>query len=631
MPWTKLRYAPGISKDKTRYAEEGTWYDGSLVRFRQGLPEKWTGWENFGFTYQGICRSLNRWSTLIGLVYTGIGTSRRFYVSQDGVTSDVTPIDRTVTLANPFSTQNGSNVVTVTDVGHGNLPGNFVIISGAADVGGIPAAALNGERVINTYIDDDTYTILASDGGVPANATSTTTGGGAAVTFSYLFVPGTDSQIYGGGWGSGGYGESEYGGSGESSRDVLGAWSQDNWGEDLVACAFDGPIFYWTASTPTARMVDILDLPLADGNAPAYARFIAVSHKDRHLLAFGVSHEFGGNVYSPMTVRWCSQEDIYNWNEADTTGTAGSIPLSHGSRFICIEPTQREILVWSDTAMFSMQFVGAPDVYVADILATNTDIAGMNAAVTFGTTTFWFGRSGFYAYDGRVQKMNCPVWDYVNQRMNWSQPNKIFASTYRTNDEIIWYYPSQEDPNLENDSYVSYDIVQDIWAVGKLPRTAWLDMDFQTQPLGASPDHNLYYHDIGADDGSQVPAIPINAYLESAPMELSSEGSYDKGDRFVFIRRILPDVTFRDYNDGVNTPSMNMIIKTMDKPGGGFDTKSSSSQVVRTAIIPVEEFTDEVYVRLRGRAMVLRLESNTLGTLWRLGTPRADMRPDGQR
>lgn len=624
MPWSKVRFNPGINKNITRYSADGTWVDGSLVRFRDGFPERWAGWVRWqpDWTLTGVARSLHRWSILDGFVYLAIGTNSRYYVASDDVNYDVTPIGSTATLANPLATSIGTNIITVTDVTHGIFPGQSFIISGASAIGGIPAGDINKEHVVTAYIDDDHYQFT-----VATNATSTVAaGGGAAVTFSYIFQAGSPDQVYGGGWGSGGWGETEWG-SLDGSGDHMGVWSQDNWGEDLIACSFDGPIFYWDATSPSTRMVNIRDLPGADGNAPSFARFIAVSHRDRHLLAFGVSNEFGGVAYAPMTIRWCSQEDIFNWDESDLTGTAGSIPLSRGSRFLAVEATQREFIVWSDAAIYSLQFVGAPDIYIAEQISEFSDIAGMNAAITFNNTTFWIGKTGIYAYDGRIQKVPNTVWEYLENNINWAQSNKIYACTNRTQNEVIWFYPSVA--GLENDSYVAYDVLDNAWSLGSLARTAWLDADFQYQPTAATPDGKLFYHEVGMDDGSQNPPVPISAYIESAPFELSSEGSYDKGDRFVFLRRILPDVTFTE-NDGVNTPQMRFVLKMMDKPGGGF-TSASSSQVSQTAIIPVEEFTDEVQVRLRGRSVSVRLESDTLGSLWRLGTPRVDMRSDGQR
>lgn len=600
--------------------------DSNLVRFRDGMPERWAGWVRYlsSTTLVGVCRSLNRWSTLNSFVWTGIGTNMRFYVASDDLIYDVTPIRASVTLADPLATTISTSRIVVADVAHGAWPGDQIIISGAADTGGIVAARLNTSHIVTEYIDDDHYAI---DVGLPAATSTVAAGGGATVTIQYVFTAGGTSQSFGGGWGSGAWGEEEWGGTVIGGYDKMGAWSQDNWGEDLVACAFDGPIFYWDATNPTNRMIDIRDLPGADGNAPEYARFIAVSHRDRHLLAFGPSNEFGGTTYAPMTVRWCSQEDIFNWDESDLEGSAGSIPLSRGSRFIAVESTQREFLVWSDTTLYSLQFVGAPDVYVADILSDSADIAGMNAAQTFGTTTFWMGRSGFYVYDGRVTKMPCPVWNAVSSNLNLQQLNKVYAGTNRSRDEVIWFYPSAASD--ENDSYVAYDIVNDAWTVGTLCRTAWIDMDFQYPPLAADATGKLYYHETGSEDGSQDPPVPLDAFLESAPFELSSEGSYDKGDRFIFLRRILPDVYFTTQNS-LPAPEMRIVIKMMDKPGGGF-TSSGSGNVTGNTTLTVQEFTEEIDLRLRGRSMTIRLESDTPNSMWRMGVCRFDIRTDGQR
>lgn len=626
MPWTKVALSPGIVKDVTRYAASGAWVDGSLVRFRNGFPERWKGWVRYleGTILDGVCRSLHRWADLSGFIYIGIGTNSRFYVSTSDTITDVTPIRRDVTINNAIATTNGSARVVVTDVGHGAFPGDYVIISGATGFNGISTGTLNAEHTISEYINDNSYAIEISE-----VATGTGSGGGVGVSLEYLYIAGTESQEYGGGWGSGPWGIEVWGGTSSGGGGKMGIWSQANWGEDLIACAYDGPIFYWDATNPTDRMIDINDLPGADGNAPTFARFIAVSHRDRHLLAFGPSNEYGNSEYAPMTIRWCSQEDITNWNEADLAGTAGSIPLSRGSSFVAVVQTGREFLTWTDAAVYSVQFVGYPDVYVAEIVSDSADIAGMNAARPFGNNVFWMGRSGFYMYDGRVTKLACTVWTYIVNNINISQLNKVYCSTNRSQDEVIWFYPSSG--SEENDSYVAYDAVQNVWTTGSLARTAWIDMDFQYSPLAASADGKLLSHETGNDDGSENPPIAIEAFLESAPFELSSEGSFDKGDRFMFVRRVLPDVTFYEY-DQINTPQITMTLKMMDKPGGGFTSTDGKniSQVV-TVLTGPEQFTDELHVRLRGRSMTVRLESNTLGSYWRFGMPRFDTRTDGQR
>jgi len=625
LSWTKVLLSPGVVKDVTRYGAAGTWVDSNLVRFRDGFPERWRGWERFlsDTTLDGICRSLHRWALLSGYVYTGIGTNSRFYVAEAAAITDVTPLRRDVTVSGAIATTNGSARIVITDAGHGAIPGNFVVMSGATAVGGLTTGQLNVEHTVTEYIDTNTFAVVVSG----AAATSTTSGGGAAIALEYLFSAGSEDQSYGGGWGSGGWGAGPWGGA--IGADVMGVWSQSNWGEDLVACAYDGPIFYWDASFPGNRMVDILDLAGADGNAPEYARFIAVSHRDRHLLAFGPSNEYGGSEYAPMTVRWCSQENILNWNEADLQGTAGSIPLSRGSTFLAITQTSREFLVWTDAALYSLQFVGAPDVYIAEIVSDSTDIAGINAAHAFGNNVFWMGRSGFYVYDGRVSKLACTVWNFLLSDINNQQLNKVFCATNRSQNEVIWFYQSNDAD--ENDKYIAYDIVQNAWTVGTLSRTAWLDMNFQYAPFAVSGDGKMLFHETGNDDGEQDPAVAISAYVESAPFELSSEGSFDKGDKFIFIRRILPDVTFIDY-DGVNVPEMTITLKMMDKPGGGFKTTGNGDVQENVLVITgPEEFTDDLHVRLRGRSVTVRFESDTLGSLWRIGLPRFDIRTDDQR
>ena len=625
MGWMKLKFAPGVVKDLTRYSANGRWTDSNLIRFHQGYPEKWRGWQkaNSDFEMEGMCRSIYRFADLSGFEWTGVGTSRRFYVMSDDLYYDVSPLRASTTLAeDPLDATDTETVVVVNHTSHGAFTGDVVILSGATTFAGITADALNGEHVI-TYIDDNSYSIDVGEA-----ATSTASGGDTAVVAGYIFHAGSDDQIYGGGYGTLGYGDEEYGGDpAEGIGEQMGIWSQSNWGEDLIACAQKGPIFYWDATDPDGRMVDILDLASADTNAPEYAEFILVSHRDRHLLAFGGTAYSSGDP-APTTVRWCDQEDILNWNEADTAGTAGSLPFSIGSRFISAVQTSNEILVWTDAALYSLRYLGAPLIYGIELIETKSDIVGLKACDTFANIVFWMGRSGFYSYSGRVDRLDCPVWDYIFQNINWQQATKVFCATNKKTGEILWFYPSVG--SLEIDSYVSFNPLENVWAVGSLPRTAWLDLDTLNEPIAASTDGYIYVHEIGADDGSTEPPSAINAYIESAPLELSSEGSFDKGDKFMFIRRVIPDVTFRSYTDSTPNPEMNIDLKMMDYPGGGVDS-TSSSQVIRSATIPVEEHTEVAHVRLRGRALVLRAESDTTGTLWRLGDTRIDVRTDGQR
>jgi hypothetical protein len=638
MPWMRLRFTPGVNRNTTNYSADGTWYDCNLVRFRDGFPESWSGWERFlnDFTFSGKCRSMHSHADLAGQRWLSLGTNSHFYIGANDIMNDVTPIEQSVTLGNdPFSVVDGNDVVTVTHVNHGKTVGARVVFSGATGFAGIPAGDLNKEHFISFILSNDEYLII-----VDTLSTSTASGGGSNVQADYVLSPGSESQFHGeiGSWGALTWGEDAWGGGSVATADKMGMWTQSNWGEDLVACNYQGNIYYWDRTNPTDRMVDILDMPGADGNAPENVSFITVSSKDRHLLAFGGT-EFGSSNYSPISIRWCSQENILNWNEADTTGTAGSIPLSRGSRFMAVQPTSKETLVWTDAALFALQYVGAPYIYTVEMIAEFSDITGNNSATIYNDAVYWMGRSGFYVYMGRVEKIPCAVWDYINRRVDYDQAMKIYASTNRQTNEIIWFYPSKQEeqtgpgggitsPIGEVDSYVAFSMESGIWTYGTLDRTAWIDVDALNLPYAASTDGRLFQHEIGNLDGSTTPPTPINAYIESAPIELSSEGSFDKGDRFMFIRRILHDVTFRS-QDTSSEPSMNIVLKMMNKPGGGFG-QTSSSQADRTAILPVEEFTEESFVRLRGRALVVRAETNS-PSLWRLGTPRIDVRTDGQK
>lgn len=621
MPVMQLKFSPGIVKDSSPYSATGTWVDCNLVRFRNGFPEKWEGWERAypSFSFEGVCRSICGVTTFESVPWYGIGTNSRFYVISDDIDADVTPVEKTSALASaPLETTSGSNSIVINDVGHGHVVGNRITISGAVDVGGISASEINASHTIATYIDDNSYTI-----DVASNASSTTTGGGASVVVEYDFVAGDADASTGFGWGSFGYGVSEYGGN-AAGLTKLGIWSQAAWGEDLIANASGGPIFYWDATNPTDKIIDILDLPGADGNAPSTSLFIVVSFRDRHCLAFGAS-EYGTGLPNSMLVRWCDQESIYDWDESSTTQTAGSIPLSSGSRLITAKVTQSEILVWSNTTLYSMQYIGAPYIFSANIIDSNITISGMKSPISFNGTIFWIGPNGFYVYDGSVKMMQSTVWDYVYNDCNWAQQEKIVGGSNKKHGEIIWFYQSKDGDEI--DKYVALNVSDGAWTIGSLSRTYWEEATSSSYPLAAGSDGKLFYHNNGTLDGSTEPGSAFSAYIESAPIELSSEGSFSKGDRIMFIRSIYPD--FQSITYGADA-GVTMTLKMMDQPGSGFD-QTSSSQVSMYAKIPVQTFTTQCHVRLRGRSVTLRIESDGIDSAWRLGTPRIDVRTDGQR
>ena len=586
----------------------------------------WKGWVRYAdtLTLNGICRSLYRYFDNDGFKWIGVGTSSRFYAVSDDINYEVTPLRKTTDPlgSDPVSVTDTLTTVEITDTSHGGYTGDSVILSGLTATGGVPAGDLNTEHVI-TYVDDNTFSIV-----VDTAATSSTTGGGASGVAKYILNPGTEDQVEGAGWGSLSWSEEEWGGDPTLAiGDQIAQWSQDNWGEDLVVCNYKADIYYWDSSSPSNRMLALADLGGADGNEPTVATFIIMSHRDRHLLAFG-TNAYSTSTYTPLNIRWCDQEDITKWDESSLTETSGSLLATHGSEWICGIRARDEIIAWTDSAMYAVQYIGAPLIFGLEILAQNTDIVGLNAAVYQNDVVYWIGRSGFYAYTGRVEPIPCPVWDYVERDINWDQPKKIFCSTFKLHDEIIWFYASTD--GTENDKYVSYNYVENAWTIGSLTRTAWLDSSSQDNPIATCGSSNfMIEHEVGYKNGLDDTAL--DAYIESTPIELSSEGSFDKGDRMMFVRRIFPDITFLDADDGINTPAATMTLKMMDKPGGGFNAKTDGGSVARTATSPIETYTDEIHTRLRGRSLTFRVESTSKGTRWRIGRPRVDVRTDGQR
>lgn len=612
-----LKFAAGVVRDLTRYANTNGWYDCDKVRFRMGLPEKIGGWQKQILeTFLGTCRSLINWTVLNGRQYFGLGTNLKYYVSSGGAYTDVTPIRRTVTLgSNPFASTNGSSTITVTDTSNGAVAGDYVTYSGATGFATIPAGDFNQEHQIASIVDVNTYTIV-----VDSTANATTTGGGAAVSAAYQINIGLDTTVMGLGWGAGPWGRGAWGSDATAGTSLtLRLWSNDTFGEDLIANVRGGGIYYWDATSPTDRMVALEDKAGAS-DAPTVATIIMVSADERHVIAMG-ANPIGSSDADPMFIRWSATENAVDWTPK-STNTAGGYRLSIGTEIIGAAETRSEILIWTDTALYSMRWTGAPYVFSFTQLAANIALVAQNGAVSSGDVTLWMGHNQFYIYNGRVSVMQCPVADYVFSRINLAQIQKVFAFTNSHFDEVGWLYPSTTD---ECDSYVIYSIRENAWYYGSLSRTAWLDRGPNYYPAATSPDGYLYDQEYGFDDGSTNPPSPIEAYIESSPLEMSEEG---QGEHFAFITRIIPDVTFRD--SSAASPSVDMTVKMQDYPGVDF-SQDYASTVTKTASVPIQQFTKQAFIRLRGRSAVFRVESDGLGVTWRLGVPRLDVRLDGRR
>jgi hypothetical protein len=617
MALQKLQFKPGIVRDTTDYTNEGGWFDCDKVRFRMGLPETIGGWAKFtSSTMLGTCRSLHVWSTLTGTNYVGAGTSKKFYVIGGDVPYDITPIRLTTTGTATFTATDGSSTLSITDVAHGVYLGDFVIYSNATTLGGnITALVLNQEYEITNVVDDDTYEINVV---VLADA-SDIGDGGAATVAAYQINIGLDTVVVGSGWSAGFWGR----GTWSSAADVsvpganLRLWSQDNFGENLVFNVRGGGIYYWTVSGGvTSRGVNITSL--TNQSAPVIANQVLVSERDRHVVAFGCDPESNPGVQDPLIIRFSSQESVTDW-QTRADNTAGELRIGTGSYIVGAVQTKQQVVVFTDIAMYTMQYIGPPYTFGLTEVSSNISIAGQNAAISTGDFVYWMGTGQFYMYNGTVTQMPCPVKEYVFSDINIYQLAKVAAASNAAFAEIWWFYPSAT--SEVNDKYVVFNYESNIWYYGTMSRTAWQDNAFAGLPIAAAQDGYLYYQESGLNDGSGNVPVPLNAYIESSDVDIGA------GDQFMFASRIIPDITFRN---STTEPTATFTIKARNYPGGNYFGTSNNS-VVSTATVPVQLFTEQSFIRVRGRSVALRVESNQVNTAWRLGSPRLDVRPDGRR
>ncbi len=625
MPLKKLIFKPGVNRENTRYTTEGGYYDCNKIRFRQGTPEVIGGWQRISSaTFLGVCRSLWNWVTLGRLNLVGLGTNLKFYIERGGQYNDITPIRSTVSLTNPFTLTNGSRTVTVTDSAHGAVNGDFVTFSGATIgyVGGnVTAADFNQEFQI-TYVDVNTYTITI---GTTPNATDASNSPmGGTVSAAYQINTGPAFAVPVSGWGAGTWGSGTWG-IGTTNFDPLRLWSQLNFGEDLIFGPRGGGMYYWDATTGlTVRGVNLNSLGGAS-DVPTIQNYIYVSDVSRFVFAFGCN-DYGTSVQNPMLIRWSDQESAVNWTPA-ATNQAGSLTLSHGSQIVTAIQSRQEILVWTDSSLYSLQYLGAgAGVWGSTLLGDNLSIESQNAAVIASGVTYWMGVDKFYKYDGRVQTLRCDLRQYIFSDINISQADQIFAGTNEGFNEVWWFYCSANSTVV--DKYVIYNYAEDIWYYGTLGRTAWLDSGLRDYPLAATYSNNLVNHEQGLNNNETSTTTAISAYIQS------SEFDIDDGHNFGFIWRIVPDLTFRGSTSA--SPTVTMTLYPLKGSGSGYNNPASvggsdNATVTRTATVPIEQFTDIIYVRVRGRQMSFKIESNQIDTTWQLGAPRIDIRPDGRR
>jgi hypothetical protein len=652
MPLQTVKFRPGVNRESTTLANEGGWFESDKVRFRSGYAEKIGGWQkDSGMvsatlappegSYWGVARSLFNWNNLVGFNLLAVGTNLKYYIQNTvgGAFNDVTPI-REVSPAGDttFAATNGSNIITVTDAGHGAQPNDFVTFSGAVSLGGnITAGVLNKEHQVATYISSSQYTIVV---GVNANA-SDSGDGGAAVVSTYQISTGSDIYTVGVGWGAGGWSGITTGfpstGWGASAAAGLGVdiqlrvWSQSNFGEDLIINPRGGPLYYWkNNASPSVFDRAVLLSPTSpspfdtDADCPEVCNFVLTSDSSRFVLAFGVN-DYGSSTLDPLLVRWSNQEDYSVWTPA-ITNQAGSFRLSAGSEIICAQQTRQEVLIFTNTAVYSMQYQGPPFVWGFQPLATNSSIAGPNAVVTVHDITYWMGVDKFYVYNGRVQTLPSELRQYVFDDINLSQQYQINAGINDAFSEVWWFYCSANSTTI--DKYVVYNYLENNWYYGTMARTAWIDAPLRDVPVAAGYGGQILYHETGNDDGSVNPPAPIDCFIQSSDFDIG------EGHNFGFVWRIIPDLTF----DGSTSaaPSVNFSVRPRQFPGSAYGaannpevTSVNNYNTQRT--YNVQQFTPQVNVRLRGRQMAMRIGSNGLGVAWQLGAPRIDIRPDGKK
>ena len=634
MPLQKLVFRPGVNKENTNYSGEGGWWDCDKIRFRSGFPEKLGGWTRFSNDqFLGTCRSLNNWNLLNGVSLLGVGTNSKMYLNKGGAYYDITPIfDVTVNASTatsgPFFASNGSNSVTVVDATYNPEAGDYVIFSGAANLysssGNVSAVVLNQEYEVASIVNATAYTVI-----IPTTATADDTlHGGNTTTITYLLPTGNDVYTIGTGWGAGPWSRGTWGSgyvTGIGSQ--LRLWTQDNFGEDFIFAPRGGALYYWDATTGVNVRAITLE---AAANAAAFSgqfvpnetNQIISSAVQRFVICFGANPYDPGDAntdFDPLLVRWSDQENPFDWVPS-ATNQSGEQRLTIGSSIIQAVNTRQEILVYTDAAVYSMQYLGPPYVFGFQLLQDNISIMSPRSAITINNVTYWMGTDKFFSYSGRVETLPSSLRTFVFQNLNRDQAWQVFAASNEQYSEVWWFYCSTN--SLVVDSYVIYNYLDRVWYYGSLGRTAWLDSGTQKHPIGADYGRRLLNHEDGVDDVSGAAPVAINSYIQSSDFDIGD------GHNFGFVWRILPDITFA--GSTVQNPNCTMVVEPRINAGSAYGAPNAPT-VTRTQAFPVEQFTGQVYTRIRGRQMAFRMESTGIGVTWQLGSPRIDIRPDGRR
>ena len=630
MALSKVEFQPGINKEETDYASSGGWVDGNLIRFRKGRAEKMGGWyKRGGQTFLGTARALHSWISLAATRYLGVGTTVKYYIEDGDVYYDITPIRKTSTNSITFAATNGSSTVTVTDSNHGAVNNDFVTLSGAASLGGlVTAAVLNQEYEIDLVTGTNTYTITAKDtSGTTVTANSSDSGnGGSGVDGSYQINVGLDTYVQGTGWGVGTWGSSTWGSaSSVSAINQLRLWTHDNFGENLIICPRGAGIFRWLENGGTGVRAVLLSGISGASLVPTVGLQVITSETDRHLIVLGadpISNNARTGVIDPMLVAFSNSEEDLQF-EPLTTNSAGSVRLSSGSFIVGGMKSRQEVLIWTDTSLYSMNFIGPPLTFAVNLINEGAGMVGPKAAVNAPNGVYYASKTGFYFYNGSVQKLPCTVQEYVFEDLDLDQAFKCHMGLNSEFSEMWFFYPSLTDNTGEVSRYIIYNYEENTWSIGSLIRYAWLDAGIEDQPIASGIDNSLnllFDQETGFDDYTQPMS---NVFIESADLDVAD------GENFAFVKRIIPDIAFIKELGATNSPEMNIVLKRRDFPGQALTT-DSTTQVTESSTINS--------LRSRARQVVLRFESNDdgasgnqLGYKWRIGSTRLDLQQSGRR
>ena len=609
MPLVNFRPAPGINKEVTDYTGEGKWTDGDNVRVFQGLPQKIKGWEKFiSTTLVGVARDQHAWVALDGTRYDAIGTDRKLYVLEEGLAYDITPIRRGPTaLTDPFTT-NATTSVLVTDSGHGCVKGSFVTFDSFSTIDGLD---MNKEFEVTSVVNTSAYVVTHT-----STATGSTAGGGGTGNANYQINPGPEFSLPAFGWGTDGYGLGGWGEPSTVSNVTLEArqWSLDNFGEDLIATALNGGTFQWDTSAGVSTRAS------AVANAPTASRLSLVSTPDRHLVIMGTESTIGtASSQDDLLIRFSDQENITTY-QPTAENTAGSLRIADGSRIVAAERSRGQILIWTDTSLHSMQFIGPPFTFGLRQLGQNCGIIGSHAGIDLNGVSYWMSQDSFYLFDGTVKKLPCTVEQFVFNNINQTGAENAFAGHNGEFNEVLWFYPREGSDQIN--AIVAYNYLEQTWWTGTLARTSWIDREVYDNPVGTEYDATAtannetilgltngatqaYLHETGNDADGQA----MTAFVKSGSVEIG------EGNDILFVQKLIPDI---QNQSGV----LNMDLEFKYYP-------NNSNSVIKTTTFT--DSTDFVSLRGRGREFTVNVVSNTTGTAWRLGTQRFDVQPDGRR